>query len=125
MNRGDSSMKRIELDKFLSEGNDFLSGRPEGEMARNRERLDEYDLTREGNKIILIISDNIIGINISFFLGLLSISLKPFNTREEILSKVKLEFSGNDEEIKEVIIEDFEYMIKKVLDKRDIDDILK
>ncbi len=117
--------KRIDLQKFLSDGGDYLSGRPEGVMARNREGLDKFDLKKDGNKIILLISDDIIGINISFFLGLLSISLKQFSTREEILNKVKLEFTGNDQEIEEVINEDFEYMIKKILDKRDIDDILK
>lgn len=117
--------KKIELKKFLSSGGDYLSGRPEGAMARKREDLDNFDLKKDGNKIVLLVSDEIIGINISFFLGLLSISLKQFSTREEILNKVKLEFTGDDEEIEEVINEDFEYMIKKVLDKRDIDDILK
>ncbi|MGL5798394.1 MAG: hypothetical protein ACRCYT_09335 [Cetobacterium sp.] len=117
-------IKKIELEKFLTPGGDYLSGRPEGEDARGIEKLDEFDL-KEDNSIELLISDSIIGVNISFFLGLLSISLKPFQTREDILKKVSLIFIGKDPEIKELVTEDFEYMIKKILDKRDINDILK
>ncbi|MGL6113528.1 MAG: hypothetical protein ACRC1R_00675 [Cetobacterium sp.] len=117
-------IKKIDLEKFLTPGGDYLSGRPEGEGARKNENLDEFDL-KEDNSIELLISDKIIGVNISFFLGLLSISLKPFQTREEILKKVKLVFTGSDLEIRELVNEDFEYMIKKILDKRDINDILK
>lgn len=115
--------KEIDLKKYCKD-NDFLSGRPEGKDARKNEALDNFNLLEKDNVLEIIIPESIIGINVSFFLGLLSLSLKPFNTKEEILNKVKFNFKTNDPEKIELIGEDINYMIKKVLDKRDIDDVL-
>ena len=119
-------VKTINLEKYMVEETDFLSGRPEGENVRKKEKLEDFSLSDSANKIILKIPLKLIGINISFFLGIFTKTLKIFSTKEDIMKKIELEFDKNvDSEVKSLILQDIDYGISKVLDERDIDEILR
>ena len=57
-------MMEIKLKDFLSIGSNYLSGRREGESVYNKYK-DKVDIKTE--TLDVIIPDNLIGINISFF----------------------------------------------------------
>ncbi len=111
----------IHLEKFLMPNDDYLSGRPEGNTARRNLKLDKYD--NEEVKINTVISDKIIGINVSFFLGLYSISINRLGSKEKFLEKFSFEICSSNKDRKEIILGDINYGIKEALDESDFDDL--
>ena len=111
-------MRRIELEKYLHSNATYLTGRLEGKDIRTTLDLDREDKSNE--PVEVIISSKMTGINISFFLGLFSKSLKIL--KENFTEKYIFVYS--DEETRDLIEEDIEYGIKEALDERSIDEIL-
>ena len=72
-------------------------------------------------EVTFFISDKITGINISFFLGLFSKSIKKLKEKE-FRKKYKFEYS--DEETQDLVEEDIEYGINEALDDRTLNEIL-
>lgn len=64
---------RIDLDEFRSPGVIVLSGRPKGVALRRRLGLDEKDL--HAGPITIVVPEEIVSLNSSFFLGLFAESV--------------------------------------------------
>lgn len=109
-----------ELDQYLHSNSTYLTGREEGKDVRKRLDLDKLDDLKE-KEVTFFISDKITGINISFFLGLFSKSIKKLKEKE-FRKKYKFEYS--DEETQDLVEEDIEYGINEALDDRTLNEIL-
>ncbi|MGL5544713.1 MAG: hypothetical protein ACRDB6_06365 [Cetobacterium sp.] len=104
-------MERINIAKFLpSSKSDYLNGRPEGEDARKNLKLDVKDEKEE--KVEIFISNKLIGINISFFLGLFSRSVVKYKEKGFY---EHYKFIYEDEETKKLVEKDIENGIKEAL----------
>lgn len=104
-------MDRVDIAKFLpSSESDYLNGRPEGEDARKNLKLDEKD--QRGEKTEIFISNKLIGINISFFLGLFSKSVVKYKENEFYRY---YNFIYEDEETEKLVKKDIENGVKEAL----------
>ncbi|MGL5356290.1 MAG: hypothetical protein ACRDAQ_07075 [Cetobacterium sp.] len=104
-------MEKIKIDKFLpSSESDYLNGRPEGEDARKNLKLDEKD--KKDEKIEIFISNKLIGINISFFLGLFSKSIVKYKEKEFY---EHYKFLYEDKETEKLVKKDIENGVKEAL----------
>lgn len=110
---------KIDLEKALMPNDDFLSGRLEGADFRKMYNIDEIDNDPNTN-VVIRISEKIIGINISFFLGLLSISINKCGSVENFYKKFSFEI---DEKYKHVIEKDIAYNMEVALSDTNIEAI--
>lgn len=80
-------------------GGPVYIGRPKGEKAREKWKLNEIDESDES--VIVVIPDGTFSINSSFFLGLFAPSIKALGSRELFMKKYQFkmpeEFSGTVE----------------------------
>lgn len=67
--------RTVDLDDYRNKGVILLSGRAKGEAVRSQLRLEEVDRDPTGT-ITFLVPDEIVSLNISFFLGLFSKSVK-------------------------------------------------
>lgn len=78
----------INLGSYLQNVGEILSGRDIGYSIRKKLQLelkeDSYD------KIEITFPDYVVGINPSFFLGLLGESIRKYHSKEKFLNKYKL-----------------------------------
>lgn len=110
---------KINLSKFLkTSDSDYLSGRDYAREARKKENLDTLD--KNNTQIEIIIPNNLIGINISFFLGMFSKSIKKLG---EAKFREKYSFVYSKETLG-LVKPDIERGIKEALDERTPRDIL-
>lgn len=110
--------RTIKLEKYLLSNSDYLTGRPEGEDVRRILKLDEED--KKKDEVIFQVSKKVTGINVSFFLGLFSKSVKDLS---EAGFREKYKFEYENEEIEELVEEDITYGMNEALDTREIDKI--
>ncbi|MBP9479477.1 MAG: hypothetical protein KBF12_12775 [Sebaldella sp.] len=110
----------IKLKDFLSIGSNYLSGRREGESVYNKYK-DKVDIKTE--TLDVIIPDNLIGINISFFLGMFDKFMKQLGREDKIREVVNFKIEGD--RYKKYIENDIEEGIKEILDDKDIEESLK
>ncbi|MGL4861782.1 MAG: hypothetical protein ACRC4T_01510 [Cetobacterium sp.] len=104
-------MERINIDKFLpTPESDYLNGRPEGETARKNLKLNEKDNKEE--KVEIFISSKLIGINISFFLGLFSESIVKYKEKEFYEHYI---FIYEDKETEKLVEKDIKNGVKEAL----------
>lgn len=101
-----------------------FSGVEEGQKVREKEELMYFNLLDDKNSLEIIIPPYIIAIEASWLWGLFNDSLRVFNTKEEIMNKVKFVVDSDNEEYIGLINEDIDWFIARVLDKRTIDEIL-
>lgn len=101
-------MNKIVLAKYLAPGSKVLSGRPEGELARKELKLNELDINSE--VYYFIIPNNLRTFGTSFFLGLLSQSIKDLG-RDAFNKKYKF-VTENMTDIDEYVQDDIEEGIR-------------
>ena len=93
-------MRQIELKKFLKEESRVFTGRNNGQEARRRLNLDELDASKE--QVEIIIPDDTLSVNSSFFSGMFQKSLKKLG---ETAFRKKYIFKCNKSLIIDVNIE--------------------
>lgn len=93
-------MNKIELKKYKRTESRVFTGRPEGEKARKILNLDEFD--KKDESVEIVIPDDTLSVNSSFFSGMFQKSLKVLG--EEKFRK-KYIFKCNKKLIIEVNIE--------------------
>jgi hypothetical protein len=76
---------RIDLSQFRTPGSIVFSGRPRGEDLRRKLNLDEFD--RDPGKVEVIIPDEIVSVNSSFFLGLFGPSVRFSRSEPKFLAR--------------------------------------
>jgi hypothetical protein len=84
-------LMEIDLRRFRKQGSKVFSGRQEGKKARIELKLDEVEAKNQ--KISIIIPDDTLSINSSFFLGLFGDSIRKFGEND---FKVKYDFKCKD-----------------------------
>lgn len=112
-------MNIIKINNVISQTTTVLSGRPEGEKARANLKLDEIE--SNDNQYDVLIPERIRTFNVSYFLGLFSISIKILGEskfREKY--KFYLENNGQKLDLSETIHEDIEEGIEWALDETEI-----
>lgn len=105
-----SSIIEIELQKYLSNVGEILSGRDTGQIVRKKSNLENEE--KKYSKVIIILPENIIGINPSFFLGFLGDSVRNCSSKDAFLEKFKIIY---DIEKNPYLIEDIEDGIERAL----------
>lgn len=108
--------RTIKLEKYLLSNSVYLTGRPEGEDVRRILKLDEED--KKKDEVIFQISKEITGINVSFFLGLFSKSVKDLSEAE---FREKYKFKYENKETEELVKEDIMYGMNEALDIRKVE----
>lgn len=88
----------------------YFNGRPEGQAVRKTLKLDIED--EKKNTIKFYINSGLIGMNVSFFLGLFSPTISKFGMKE---FENRYIFEYEDEEVKKLFEKDFEYGKKAAL----------
>lgn len=117
-------VKVINLSKY-SIDTDCLTDMNIGRYIRIIEDLEDFDICNEENHIEIIIPEHLIGFSFGFLSGLFNISLKVFDTKKEILNKVKFKFLTDDSDKILCVSDDIDFFIRMTLDKRTIEEILK
>ncbi|WP_319201891.1 hypothetical protein [uncultured Ilyobacter sp.] len=108
-------MKQIKLSEIVNPESKVLSGRPEGNKARNHFALNLKD--KDQNSYIVIIPENIRTFSTSYFLGLFSESIKDL---KEINFRKKYIFHSETGELKKGVKKDIEEGIEWALEDEDI-----
>ncbi len=87
--------KRIEITKGINQINNLivLSGRDLGESQRKKLNIETLD--KDSEQYTIVIPQNIVSINPSFFLGAFGISVRHFKTKENFLSKYEFDCNEN------------------------------
>ena len=75
---------------FARFGGPVYTGRPNGEAARAKSGLDEFDRQVEGKAIVQIPNETF-SVNSSFFLGLFGLSVRHAGSREAFLRKYEFD----------------------------------
>lgn len=103
----------IDLKKHIPEGTKYLSGRDEGNYYKKL-------ILKEKNwdKLVIKIPETIIGINMSFFLGMFDEFIGQFNTRKEINENI--EFDIPNSKYKSYVEKDIKSAIDEILDNKSI-----
>lgn len=103
----------IDLEKYIPKGTKYLSGRDEGSYYKKLISREENQ-----NKLVIKIPETIIGINMSFFLGMFDEFIGEFNTRKEINENI--EFDIPNSKYKSYIEKDIKSAIDEILDNKSI-----
>lgn len=103
----------IDLKTYIPKGTRYLSGRDEGNDYKKL--LQKHN---KNDKLIIKIPETIVGINMSFFLGMFDELIGTFKDRKEINQNI--EFDIPDSEYKEFIKKDIDSAIDEILDDRSI-----
>ena len=99
------SVKKIDLGIYKSKVNTIYTGRPQGEIVREKIGLDAEDKT--GDEVYFLIPDETTSFNPSFYLGLLFQSYKALGI-ENFSKKYHFTIETADPEKKSVIMENLE-----------------
>lgn len=105
-------MNPLKID-FASFNSRVLVGRPRGEMAREKYRLDSID--EVGRQVEVSIPDNIYSVNSSFFLGLFGKSIINAGSRESFFDRYHF-FASNE------LKERFEGYVSRALQEKGLFD---
>lgn len=73
-------MRKINLSKYRGSNSRVLSGREQGKDVRRKLNLDEIDYKRES--VMIIIPEDTLSLNTSFFLGLFGASVRTLGEDE-------------------------------------------
>lgn len=103
----------IDLKNYIPSGTRYLSGRDEGDNYKKL--LQNYD---GKNKLIVKIPESIVGINMSFFLGMFDEFIGKFKDRKEINQNI--EFDVPHSKYRKYIEKDIESAIDEILDNKSI-----
>ena len=103
----------IDLKNYIPSGMRYLSGRDEGDNYKKL--LQNYD---GKNKLVVKIPESIVGINMSFFLGMFDEFIGQFNTRKEINENI--EFDIPNSKYKSYVEKDIKSAIDEILDNKSI-----
>ena len=108
----------VDLSKYINLEDRYLSGRDEGNHFRNMLQKHKIDFNES---IEIKIPKRIIGINMSFFLGMFDEKIGKFNSREELENKIK--FTIENEKYRKQIEEDIDTAISEILDNQSIEEL--
>lgn len=97
----------------------YFNGRPEGQAIRKTLKLDMED--EKKNEIEFYINSGLIGMNVSFFLGLFSPTISKFGLKD---FETRYTFKYEDEEVKQLFEKDFEYGKKAALREINPDNLI-
>lgn len=104
-------MKKVYLKDYLTtNSHNYFNGRPEGTDTRNALNLDEKDKNKEN--LIFFISKNLIGMNVSFFLGMFSKTISKCGLED---FKKRYIFQYETDETRQLFEKDINYGIKAAL----------
>lgn len=104
-------MEKVILKEYLpTENHNYFNGRPEGGDTRVSLQLDVRDKKKE--KLIFYINKGLVGMNVSFFLGLFSKTISECGVED---FKKRYTFEYEDEITKKLFEKDMEYGIKAAL----------
>ena len=111
--------KKIELKRYLLSDSNYLSGNLGGKEARKDLELDKFD--KNNGHMTIFISEEIIGIGFSFFLGLFSPSIKKLGEKK---FRKRFIFDYENIQTEKLVKLDVEYGINRVLEARTFIDVL-
>ena len=108
----------VDSSKYINLEDRYLSGRDEGNHFRDMLQKHKIDFNES---IEIKIPKRIIGINMSFFLGMFDEKIGKFNSREELENKIK--FTIENEKYRKQIEEDIDTAISEILDNQSIEEL--
>lgn len=106
-------MEKIDIRKYVKKDLGVLRDRPKGEQVRQQTNLEEKD--KDENKYEVVIDNNFISLNTSFFLGMFE---KSIQTLGETKFREKYQFRAKD-----VFMEKIDVCILTALVAGDDDDV--
>ena len=104
----------VDLSKYINLEDRYLSGRDEGNDFKKM--LDKKVKFSKAEKLEIEIPPTLVGINMSFFLGLFEEIMGKFKTREEIKENIK--FDVPNTKFKKYIEKDIRDGIKEILEDK-------
>lgn len=112
--------KQIKLkDYVLIPEQKYFNGRPEGQDLRKKLKLDIAD--KQKDKVEFYINSGLIGMNISFFLGLFSPTISKYGLKD---FENRYVFTYEDDQVKKLFEKDFEYGKKAALRETNPSDLI-